>query len=221
MWRLSLLFMSVLVASAQTAADMTFSTVTYIEVIPSASSRAIEAFTEYDAGNSKLDGYVRLELFQQASRAGHFVVVETWRDQKAFDTRQGRVEKQLMDKLQPIRVSDYDRRPYKTLTAAPASATRNAVYVISHVDFAGYPPGPMLLQKHAEESRRDEGNLRFDVLQGTMRLNHLTIIEAWQSQKALEAHEAAAHSKQYRDVLGPVTGSPVDERIFESVAIRK
>jgi len=217
---LILLLTSVFVAPAQTPTATAFSTVTYIEVMPSASSRAIAAFTEYQAGSSKQDGYVRFELFQQAGRAGHFVVIETWRDQKAFDTREGAVQKELLNKLQPIRVSDYDQRPYKTLTA-PASANRNAVYVISHVDFGNYPPGPMLLQKHAEESRRDEGNLRFDVLQGTMRMNHLTIIEAWQNQKALEAHETATHTKQYRDVLGPVTGSPVDQRIFEAVEIRK
>jgi quinol monooxygenase YgiN len=218
---LILLLTSAFVAPAQTPTAAAFSTVTYIEVMPSASSRAITAFTEYQAGSSKQDGYVRFELFQQAGRAGHFVVIETWRDQKAFDTREGAVQKELLNKLQPIRVSDYDQRPYKTLTAAPASANRNAVYVISHVDFGNYPPGPMLLQKHAEESRRDEGNLRFDVLQGTMRMNHLTIIEAWQNQKALEAHETATHTKQYRDVLGPVTGSPVDQRIFEAVEIRK
>jgi quinol monooxygenase YgiN len=189
--------------------------------MPSASSRAIAAFREYEVGSTKQDGYVRFELFQQAGRSGRFVVVETWRDQRAFDTREGSVQKQLLDALQPIRVSDYDRRPYKTLTATPSSANRNAVYVISHVDFAGYPPGPMLLQKHAEGSRRDEGNLRFDVLQGAMRMNHLTIIEAWQNNRALEAHAAAAHTKQYRDVLGPVTGSPLDERIFEAVEIRR
>ena len=221
MWRLSLLLMSSLLAAAQTPTDTNLSTVTYIEVMPSASSRAIAALTEYAAGSSKQDGYIRFELFEQAGRTGHFVAIETWRDQKAFDAREGTPQKQLLDKLQPIRVSDIDRRPYKTLTAAPASASRNAVYVISHVDFAGYPPGPMLLQKHAEESRRDEGNLRFDVLQGTTRMNHLTIIETWQNQKALEAHAAAAHTKQYRDVLGPVTGSPLDQRIFEAVEIRK
>ena len=221
MWRLSLLLTFSLVAFAQTSTDTTFSTVTYIEVMASASSRAVAALKEYEIGSSKQDGYMRFELFQQASRPGRFVVIEMWRDQKAFDTREGTVQKQLLDKLQPIRVSDYDRRPYKTLTMAPASANRNTVYVISHVDFAGYPPGPMMLQKHAEESRRDEGNVRFDVLQGTMRMNHLTIIEGWQNQKALEAHAAAAHTKQYRDVLGPVTGSPLDERVFEAVEIRK
>ena len=60
---------------------------------------------------------------------------------------------------------------------------------------------PDLLRRLAEASRKEEGNLRFDVLQHAMRANHFTVLEAWQSQKALDAHAAAAHTKQYRDAL--------------------
>ena len=212
-------------ARPEAPANTTFYTVTYAEVMPSSSSRAtaVAAFKEYQAAGRKQDGYIRFELFEQAGRPGHFAVIETWRDQKAFDARGEAVQKQLLDTLQPIRVSDYDRRPYKTLAAgsAPAPANRNTVYVITHVDFANYPQAPLLLQRFAEESRRDEGNVRFDVLQGAMRMNHFTVVEAWQNQKARDAHVAASRTKQYRDELGPVTGSPLDERVFEAVEIGK
>ena len=33
------------------------------------------------------DGFFRVEFFEQIGRPGHFAVVETWRDQKAFDAR--------------------------------------------------------------------------------------------------------------------------------------
>ena len=44
-------------------------------------------------------------------------------DQKAFDAH-GKAEhtKQMLSQLQPIRLSDYDQRPYKTLTAGPPPA---------------------------------------------------------------------------------------------------
>ena len=32
-----------------------------------------------------------------------------------------------------------------------------------------------------------------------MRANHFTVVEAWQNQKALDDHAAAAHTRQYRD----------------------
>ena len=77
--------------------------------------------------------------------------------------------------------------------------------------------GPDLVRKHAEASRKEAGNLRFDVLQHTMRANHFTVVEAWASRRAFEAHAAAAHTKQYREAMQPVTGSPIDERVYRSV----
>ena len=48
-----------------------------------------------------------------------------------------------------------------------------------------------------------------------MRANHFTVIETWRNQKALDAHAAAAHTRQYRDELQPMTGSPLDERVHK------
>jgi quinol monooxygenase YgiN len=128
--------------------------------------------------------------------------------------------KELISKLQAVRVSEYDQRPYKTLAVGPSPASSNdrSIYVLTHVDIAGpQADAPGLLKRLAEESRKDEGNLRFDILQHSARANHFTIVESWQSQKALEAHAAAAHTKQYRDALAPMTGSPLDERTFTHV----
>jgi quinol monooxygenase YgiN len=74
-----------------------------------------------------------------------------------------------------------------------------------------------MLKRLAEASRPEQGNLRFDVLQHTMRANHFTVIETWRDQKAFDAHVAAAHTKQYRDELQPMTGSPLDERVYQVV----
>jgi quinol monooxygenase YgiN len=74
-----------------------------------------------------------------------------------------------------------------------------------------------MLKRLAEASRQDEGNVRFDVLQHMMRANHFTVIETWQNQKAFDAHVAAAHTKQYRDELQPMTGSPLDERVYKAI----
>jgi quinol monooxygenase YgiN len=76
---------------------------------------------------------------------------------------------------------------------------------------------PELLERLAEASRQDKGNIRFDVLQHAMRANHFTVVETWQSQSALDAHAAAAHTRQYRDQLQPMTGSPLDERVYNVV----
>jgi quinol monooxygenase YgiN len=205
--------------SAATPADTAFHAVSYVEAIASASSRAIAALKQYRDASRTQNGFVRFEIFEQVGRPGHFVVIETWRDQPAFDGRGAAAQKQLLDALAPIRVSDYDQRPYKTLSVGPAppAANSRAVSVVSHVDVSPDPRVAPMLTRLAEASRADEGNVRFDVLQHTMRANHFTVIETWRSQKAFDAHVAAAHTREYRDQLQPLTGSPLDERVYRAV----
>src|SRR6202035_172907 len=98
-------------------------------------------------------------------------------------------------KIDSMRLSDYDQRPYKTLSLGTArnSGSSRSTFVLTHVDIGGQGTNAAdLLRKLAEASRKEEGNVRFDVLQHTMRANHFTVIEEWQSAKVLEAHAAAA-----------------------------
>ena len=208
-------------AQPDVQADTTFYAVSYVETRSSSTKEAAEALHRYRDASRKAGGFVRIDLFEQIGRPGHFVVLETWRDQQAFDARDAAIQKQLLTALQSIRVSDYDQRPYKTLTTARGSAgDGQAVYVVSHVDVGPnlqtQPPGP-LLTKLAEASRKEPGNLRFDVLQHTMRGNHYTVVEGWRNQQALDAHVAATHTRQYRDTLQPMTGSPIDERVYKGI----
>jgi quinol monooxygenase YgiN len=205
-------------ARPDTTADTAFHAVSYVEVIASSAATATAALKRYRDASRMQDGYVRVDLFEQLGRPGHFAIVETWRDQKAFDARAA-VQKALRDALQPIRVSDYDQRSYKTLTigATPPAANSRAISVVSHVDVTPDPRVAVMLKRLAEASRQDEGNVRFDVVQHMMRANHFTVIETWQNQKAFDAHVAAAHTKQYRDELQPMTGSPLDERVYKAI----
>ena len=206
---------------AQTA-DTARYAVAYVEVTPLSVPQATKAFQMYRQTASGETGFVAFDLFEQIGRAGHFVVVDTWRDQAAFDAHQTAASvSALKDALQPIRVSGYDQRPYKTLTVAPARATpgRNAVVVVSHVDIGGggQVDVPAMLRKLAEASRAEPQCLRFDVTKHTARANHFTVVEVWVDQQALDRHAAAAHTKQYRDEVQPVAGSPLDERVYRRV----
>ena len=136
-------------------------------------------------------------------------------------TRHGRAhaatsERAPADSLERLRsASD------KTVTVGPppAAAGGQTIYVITHVDVVPNPQNdpPGLLRRLAEASRNEKGNVRFDILQHAMRANHFTIVEAWQSQSALDAHAAAAHTRQYRDTLQPMAGGPLDERLYKAV----
>jgi quinol monooxygenase YgiN len=216
--RTALLVSATLVAQAPAPADATFYAVSYVETAAASAKDAAAALRAFHDATMKQDGCTNVEAFEQIGRPGHWVLVETWRDQKAFDARDAAVQQRLVDATKAIRVSGLDQRPYKTIAVAAArpGAGGNTVSVISHVDVAPNPAVAPMLARLAQASRQEPGNLRFDVLQHTMRANHFTVIETWRDQAALDAHAAAAHTKQYRDEVLPLTGSPLDERVFKA-----
>ena len=197
--------------------------VAYVEAMAASSPKAIALLKQYRDASAKQEGFVSLELFEQIGRPGNFAVFEIWRDQKAFDSRDAAPQKQLRDALQPIRVSDYDQRPYKTISLddrrgrLSAGLSAAQVVVIAHVDVAPNPAVAGMLKDLAEASRKESGSVRFDVVQHAMRANHFTVVEVWRDEKALDAHVASPHARQYRDTLQPMTGSPLDERVYKSV----
>lgn len=217
------LFCVLLVGAARVLAqdsntDPTVFAVAYVEVRAAESREAQVHFKLYRDALQK-QGAAHVDTFEQIGRPGHFAIVEKWRDQPALDARDAKARKQLLDWLESVRVSGYDERPYKTLSTAPevAGSDPSIINVVSHVDVIPNPQAAGMLQRLAEASRKEPGNLRFDVVQHAMRANHFTVIERWRNQAAFDAHVAAAHTRQYRDELQPLTGSPLDERAYVSI----
>ena len=206
-------------ARADEASDAVIYVVTYIEVMPSSQSEAMALFRQYHEASRKEEGNVRLEVLQQSSRPDHFALLEVWQDQQAFAAHgMATHTKQWREQLQPLRSSPYDERVHKGLAIGPMLTARTvgATYVVTHAD--AIPPGKddalALLKQLAEASRKDGGNVRFEVLQQSSRQNHCTIVEVWQDQQAFEAHAMAAHTRQFRDKFQPLSGSLYDERLY-------
>jgi len=217
------LLSSIAVAGAQAppapAADSSRYAVAYVEIMPSRVAAFNDAFRKYRDASRGEPGYVAVEVFGQGDRAGHFVVLESWKDQASADAHaKSAAVTQFRSAVDPIRVSGYDERPYKTLNVkAGSNSSRGSVHIVTHVDFApGSGDGIALLNRLADASRGEAGCLRFDVMQHAMRANHFTIVESWTNAQAREAHASAAQTRKYRDEVQPMTGSPLDERMFKA-----
>jgi len=93
----------------------------------------------------------------------------------------------------------------------------NNLYAVTHVDIAGrgdvLTQATDLIRQFAADSRNDPGLVRFEVLQQDGHPNHFTIYEVWQSRQAFEQHLAAAHTRQFREKLQPMLGSPFRESL--------
>jgi quinol monooxygenase YgiN len=226
MHRSGLLTIALAVAAAtlqaQTPADSAMYAVAYVDVRPDARATMVAALKQYRDASRREDGHVRVDAFEQVGRPGHFAVVESWSAQAAFDAHASSASARAFQQaMQPIRVSGYDQRPYKPLSVGAARpAAAGAVHVVAHVDIGGgggQAGAPAMLRQLADASRQEQGNLRFDVLQHATRLNHFTVVESWTNQAAHDAHAAAPHTRQYRDTLQPISGSPLDERVYTRV----
>ena len=206
---------------AQAQPDTTAYSVAYVDVALASRTAAITALKQYRDASRKDEGFQRIEFFEQAARPAHFCIIETWSDSKGLDAHGASANaRDFRTKIDSMRLSDYDQRPYKTLSlgAAHNDGNSRSTFVITHVDIGGQGTNAAdLLRKLAESSRKEEGNLRFDILQHAMRANHFTVIEEWQTPKAVEKHATADHTKEYRNSLAPIAGSPLDERLYKAV----
>ncbi len=213
--------MTALAASAAQAQDTTLYTATYVELVPTAAKQAATLLKTYRDAGRKDAGNTQLEVVQRLDRPSQFVVLGVWKDKAAFDTHVAAAHsKQLAEKLPPLFASPNDERQHNVLTvAASKAAAKGAIFVVTHVDVP--PPRKdellPLLNQLAAEGRKEAGNLRFDIWQQGNRPNHFTVVEAWTGQKAYDAHVMAAHTKQFRAKLTPMTGALYDERLYAAL----
>lgn len=93
------------------------------------------------------------------------------------------------------------------------------VYVVTHVDII--PPqkdaGTKLVKQYVADTRKDQGLVRIEASSEIARGNHISIVEVWQNRKAFDEHLAAEHTRQFRQQMDPMLGSPYDERLHQSL----
>jgi quinol monooxygenase YgiN len=201
------------------ADETTLYTVTYVEVVPPSTAEGAALLRRHGAAVREDTGNLRVEVLQRLDRPNQFTVLATWKDRKAFEAHGVTADaRELRDQLTPLLASPNDERLHHALSVgrAPATAASGAVYAVTHVDVI--PPrkddATAALAELAEDSRRDAGHVRFDVVQQTGRPNHFTVVEVWRDRAAFDAHGMAAHTRRFRELLAPMSGSLYDERLY-------
>ena len=197
-------------------------TVVYFEVDPAEAAQTAAAARQYAEASSKEDGNLAFEIFQEIARPSRFAVVEAWRDKKAAEAHgKAAAATALGQKLQPAMIDGFGVRPHGAFdVAAPkGQVPSGALYVVTHVDVfpAGKDQAAELVKAQADAARKDDGNVRYDVLQWDGHPNHFTLVEAWRDRKAFDASAAASHTKQFRQKLMPLEGALYDERLYQAV----
>jgi quinol monooxygenase YgiN len=223
LFALLLLPFATIQAAAQDAGDPTVYVVTYIDVAPASRDADAGLLRQLVADSRKDPGVIRYEAFQRSTPSNQFAIVEVWKDQQSYDAHAASAHvKAFRQQIEPHLVAPIDERPHVGLAAGPKdnpAIPSGALVAVSHVDVI--PPkkddGIAALKTLADPTRKDGGNLRFDVYQQKSRPNHFTVVEVWRDQKDIDAHEIAAHTKQFRQVLGTATGALYDQRWYRAL----
>jgi quinol monooxygenase YgiN len=201
-----------------------FYIVTYIDVQPSSTSQGIDLISQYCEGSSTDSENLGIDLVQETGRQNRFVMVEVWKDESCFRAHeQTQRAEQFRARFKAIHNSPSDQRVHHAFTIGPAPAARkrDTLCLVTHVDVP--PPrkseAETLLKSLAEESRRDPGNVRYDVFQQIDRPNHFTVFAEWKDQAAFDSHEMKPHRRSFRETLWPMLGSPYDERLYKPLRL--
>lgn len=194
--------------------------VTYFEVAPTAAQQAAALARQYAETSRKEDGNSGFEVFEEINRPARFAILEAWRDKQASDAHnKGAAATAFRDKVQPLMIGGFGVRPHSALAvAAPrGQPSPEAVYVLTHVDvFPMHKDQAVeLVKAQADAARKDDGNLRYDVVQWDGHPNHFTLVEVWRDRKGFDANLTTPHNKEFRDKLTPLEGALYDERLYQ------
>jgi quinol monooxygenase YgiN len=220
---LFLMFMFEPAAPAQKGDAMIY-VATYIDVQVNSTAQGARLALQYSEASRKEPGNVRFGLAQEIGRPNRLVVLETWKDQPAFEAHESAEHTtRFRTALQAIHNSPFDQRVHQGFAIDPRklAAESGVVIVVTHVDVP--PPRreetELLLKSLAEESRKDEGNVLYEVFQQSpARTNHFTVFAIWKDRKAFDSHEGKAHTRQFREALGPMLGALYDERLYSPIS---
>jgi quinol monooxygenase YgiN len=111
-----------------------------------------------------------------------------------------------------------------TAVAAPSPGDRQqipptALYAVTHLDIGVEDQSAVIEAVHdlVEDARRAPGNLLAEAWQQNSRANHYALLFVWRSRADRDAFNGGAAERRYRGVVGPLLGSPYDERLYRRV----
>ena len=195
---------------------------TYIEVVPSTTARAIAMMKEYRDAARKEPGAMYVDIMQEEGQSHRFILNEIWQNRGAASAHTGGpAMKGLEEKLKAIELGPTDIRTHQAHSVTPPKAPgANSVIVISHCDVAGGNTQNLInaFAPLSEGSRKENGMVRYELLDEVpAHANHFRLYEEWANMAAFEAHNRAPHTQTYRQVILQWLGTPYDQRIYKVV----
>jgi len=208
--------------SAAWAQEGSVHAVTYLDVAASSVATGIDLLTKYRESSRHEAANLEFTILQETRRPNRFVIVEGWKEKAVFEAHDKSDGKaQFLESLKSIRNSPPDRHLLQSFAPGPAAAepVTGALYMVEHIDFLPSfgATAPPLIKALAESTQKEQGLVRYDIYQQPApRTNHYQVVAAWANAKAFDAHETAAHTRQFRAAtVMPGRANLYDQRLYK------
>jgi quinol monooxygenase YgiN len=111
--------------------------------------------------------------------------------------------------------------PLNVMPPAQGAEGAGAAYVVTYIETltSTADRAAELLRQLAAASRKESGNLRFEVLQRIHQPDHFAILEAWADTAAHSAHTAANHTRDFLAHLHSLLRAPYDARPHTALSV--
>jgi quinol monooxygenase YgiN len=196
--------------------------VSYIELLPGVIDGGVALLNRYAAVSREESGNLKFLLLHEIGRTNRFAILEIWKSKTDIESHNTSADtKQFQQTFKMNQGAPIDTRIEQTFCTGRALDDRDTggVFVLTHLDIAPEhdKDGTALIRDMCSNSVKEPGNLAYEATRQSNRLNHFTLIEHWESVKALDSHSAAPHTLKFRQAVLPMEGALYDERRYEAV----
>ena len=160
------------------------------KVAPEDVDNIIKISRELVAASQKDKGNIEYDIYQSQTDKTQLMIFETWKDQASLDVHSAAAHfTRLVPQIANAAVGEMAIQSF----TAKSEGDQIRINCMLKVAPENVTKALGLAQELVEASRKDGGNIDYDIYQSQTTPTNLMIFETWQDQPSLDTHSAAEH----------------------------
>jgi quinol monooxygenase YgiN len=152
--------------------------------------KILKVSKELVAASQKDKGNIEYDIYQSQTDKTQLMIFETWQDQPSLDVHSAAPHfTRLVPQIANAAVGEMAIQSF----TAKSEGDQIRINCMLKVAGENVTKALGLAQELVEASRKDGGNIDYDIYQSQTDPTHLMIFETWQDQPSLDTHSAAEH----------------------------
>ena len=160
------------------------------KVAPENLNNIIKVSKELVAASQKDAGNIEYDIYQSQTDKTQLMIFETWKDQASLDAHSAAAHfTRLVPQIANAAVGEMAIQSF----TAKSEGDQIRINCMLKVAPENVTKALGLAQELVEASRKDSGNIDYDIYQSQTTPTNLMIFETWKDQPSLDTHSAAEH----------------------------